>query len=238
MKLSNYLFVIVTLVLAVNASEVQSQVVSPKSYDKAVVVTADRQASKVGRSILKKGGNAVDAAVAVQFAMAVTTPRAGNIGGGGFMVIRMQGDTSAALDFREEAPGKAHKDMYIRDGEYVPQLSRKGALAVGVPGVVDGMINALERYGNLSLETVLDPAIRLAREGVRLTWRQADRLNRYADDLRSFPASEKYFVKANAEFGTYMGRMANKFIQQNIKKVKKIIKTRPIYTEQIFMIFM
>lgn len=165
-----------------------------KSYEHAVVVTAEENASLAGRHILKQGGNAVDAAVAVQFALAVTLPRAGNIGGGGFMVIHMDDGTDITLDFRERAPLKAHRDMYIRDGKYVPQLSREGALAVGVPGVVDGMVKAIERYGRLPLETVMQPAIDLAEHGFRLSWIQAQTLNQYTDVFKKYDGSARYFL--------------------------------------------
>src|SRR5699024_1691817 len=98
--------------------------------------------------------------------------QAGNIGGGGFMVIHLADGTRTTLDFRERAPFKAGRDMYIRNGEYIPHLSREGALASGVPGTVDGMIKAIERYGRLPLETVLKPAIDLAQNGYRLSWAQ------------------------------------------------------------------
>ena len=170
-----------------------------KAYDNAVVVTAENRASIAGKQILQEGGNAVDAAVAVQFALAVTLPRAGNIGGGGFMVLQLEDGTSTTLDFREEAPLKASPDMYIRNGELVPELSREGALAVGVPGVVDGMVKALERYGNLPLETVMAPAIELARKGFKLSWMQSQDLNAHADDFKNYAASKKYFTKHSGE---------------------------------------
>jgi gamma-glutamyltranspeptidase/glutathione hydrolase len=170
-----------------------------KAYDHAAVVTAEKHASQVGSQILRQGGNAVDAAVAVQFALAVTLPRAGNIGGGGFMVIHMKDGTSTALDFRETAPLNASRDMYIRNGKYIPELSREGALAVGVPGVVDGMVRAIERYGRLPLETVMAPAIKLAREGFRLSWTQAKTLNDHAEAFKKYEASSRYFTKHNGE---------------------------------------
>lgn len=170
-----------------------------KAYENAVVVSAEERASKVGKQILERGGNAVDAAVAVQFALAVTQPRAGNIGGGGFMVLRMQDGTTAALDFRETAPGQASRDMFIRDGEYQPELSRRSALASGVPGVVDGMIKALERYGRFPLETVIQPAINLARNGYQLSWMQAHNLNSHAEEFSQYKGSSIYFLKDNGE---------------------------------------
>ena len=185
-----------------------------KSYEKAVVVSAEKHASQVGKNILQQGGNAVDAAVAVQFALAVTEPRAGNIGGGGFMVLHMADGTTTSLDFRERAPQKATKDMFIRDGKYQPELSRRSALASGVPGVVDGMIKALERYGNLPLETVIAPAIKLARKGYPLTWLQAQDLNDKADQFEKYRSSTRYFTKKD---GTPF-KEGDLFVQKDLAK--------------------
>jgi len=193
------LFALALLFFTTIPEHVSAQVGWSKAYDQAVVVTAEEHASKVGKQILRQGGNAVDAAVAVQFALAVTVPRAGNIGGGGFMVIQLADGTSTALDFREKGPLEATRDMYIRDGEVIPELSRVGALASGVPGVVDGMVKALQRYGNLPLETVMAPAIKLASEGFPLSWKLADELNSYAEDLAQFASSKKYFTKPGGQ---------------------------------------
>lgn len=198
MKLLIKLFTLFLFILSAPAKSF-SQAGWAKSYENAVVVTSEERASGVGQQILKQGGNAVDAAVAVQFALAVTLPRAGNIGGGGFMVIHIANGTNTTLDFRERAPLKASGDMYIRNGEYVPHLSREGALAVGVPGVVDGMIKAIERYGRLPLETVLKPAIELARKGYRLSWTQANKLNQYAEVFKKYDSSARYFIPENGE---------------------------------------
>lgn len=195
-------------------SESIAQIGWAKSYENGIVVSAEKHASQVGKKILQQGGNAVDAAVAVQFALAVTEPRAGNIGGGGFMVLHMANGTTTSLDFRERAPQKATKDMFIRDGEYQPDLSRRSALASGVPGVVDGMIKALERYGNLPLETVIAPAIKLAREGYRLTWLQAQDLNDKADEFKKYRSSIKYFTKKD---GTPF-KEGDLFIQKDLAK--------------------
>lgn len=171
-----------------------------KSFDQAAVVSATQQASEAGTEILRKGGNAVDAAVAVKFALAVTFPAAGNLGGGGFMVYRGADGTQATLDFREMAPGTAHRDMYLdRDGEVVDGLSTYGHLASGVPGTVDGMITAIEKFGSLPLDVVLGPAIRLAREGFHLSWREASSLNRNRARFANFTSSAKYFTKPESE---------------------------------------
>lgn len=164
-------------------------------FPNGVVSSAEVNASQIGVQIMQQGGNAVDAAVAVQFALAVTLPRAGNIGGGGFMVVRLADGEVNTLDFREKAPLKAHRDMYvnwrgkIREGE-----STIGHKAAGVPGTVDGMVRALERYGRLPLETVMAPAIRLAREGYPLSHSQAQSLNSVEDLLSRFEGSKKAFL--------------------------------------------
>ncbi|HAH51142.1 MAG TPA: gamma-glutamyltransferase, partial [Balneola sp.] len=158
-----------------------SQSRSTQIYDNGLVVSAEVYASEVGKQILKQGGNAVDAAVAVQFALAVTLPRAGNIGGGGFMVIELTDGTSTALDFREKVPARATRNMYVKDGEFKPELSWEGILAVGVPGTVDGMVTALERYGRMPLEMVIQPAIDLAKNGYYLSYVQARSLNNQLD---------------------------------------------------------
>lgn len=144
-----------------------------------MVVSVDEYASQVGIEILKKGGNAVDAAVAVGFALAVTYPAAGNIGGGGFMVIRIPDTGEAvALDFREKAPGKATSDMYLDEkGKVVAAKSYTGHLAVGVPGTVKGFELAMQKYGSLDWKEVIKPAIELAEKGYRLSKRRADAFN-------------------------------------------------------------
>lgn len=186
------LLLLLTFVFA--SHSLSAQVLQSKSYKNGLVVSADQYASEIGKEILEQGGNAVDAAVAVQFALAVTLPRAGNIGGGGFMVIRMADGETNTLDFREKAPKRSSRDMYIRDGEFKDDLSWEGILAVGVPGTVDGMIKALERYGRMPLDMVLQPAISLARDGYELSYSQAQSLNNHREDLLKYPASAKYFT--------------------------------------------
>ncbi len=166
-------------------------------FDSAAVVSAHPLASEVGLSILKKGGNAVDAAIAVQFALAVVYPRAGNIGGGGFMVIRMADGQVASLDYREKAPAAAHKDMYLDSvGNVVPGLSTRGHLAVGVPGTVAGMWEAFTKFGQLERwADLLDPAIELAARGFRITAAEAARLNRYREDFRALNTQPNLFTE-------------------------------------------
>lgn len=180
--------------LCLTSQSLTAQVLNSKSYKNGMVVTADKYASEIGKEILQQGGNAVDAAVAVQFALAVTLPRAGNIGGGGFMVIHLANGETAALDFREKAPRLATRNMYIRNGEFQSDLSWEGILAVGVPGTVDGMIKAIERYGRMPLDLVIQPAIKLAREGYPLSFSQAEDLNNHLDRFKKYQSSEKYFT--------------------------------------------
>ncbi len=176
-------------------SSLYGQSRSTQIHENGLVVSAEVYASEVGKQILQQGGNAVDAAVAVQFALAVTLPRAGNIGGGGFMVLQLADGTSTTLDFREKAPSRASRTMYIRDGEFKPELSWEGILAVGVPGTVDGMVTALERYGRMPLELVIQPAIDLAKNGYYLSYVQARSLNSRFETFSKYEGSKKYFTK-------------------------------------------
>ena len=155
-------------------------------------------ASEVGAQILKDGGNAVDAAVAMGFALAVTYPSAGNLGGGGFMVIRLADGRLVASDHREKAPGKAHRDMYLdEDGEVVPGLSAASHLAVGVPGTVAGLLDVLERHGTLSRRAVVAPALRLAREGFPLPEDLAGQFQSRRDAFAPYPASVAAFARTD-----------------------------------------
>jgi len=165
-----------------------------------MVVSVDQFASQVGIDILKKGGNAVDAAVAVGFALAVTFPAAGNIGGGGFMIIRFpETGESVAVDFREMAPGLATPTMYLdEEGEIERSKSVVGHLAVGIPGTVKGFDLALKTYGRLSWKEVIEPAVRLANEGFVLTEGRASSFNSLKRRANSNRETEE--IKSNAEF--------------------------------------
>lgn len=161
-----------------------------------MVASAHPEASRVGLEILKAGGNAVDAAVAVQFALAVVYPGAGNIGGGGFMVYRDKTGAAYTLDFREKAPGKATQNMYLDSAGNVRPggLSISGHLASGVPGSVDGMVQAHARFGKLPWQQVLQPAIDLAKRGFSLTERDARGLNGIRTDLLKINPGKTYFL--------------------------------------------
>ncbi len=147
--------------------------------ERAMVVSAHPLASKVGSKIIEEGGNAWDAAIAVQFALAVVYPVAGNLGGGGFAVFRSVDGDIGALDFREKAPKKAGRDMYLDlDGNIIDRSSLEGHLAVGVPGSVDGMVELHKKYGSKPWSDLVQPAIDLAEQGFQLTIGGAESLNR------------------------------------------------------------
>jgi gamma-glutamyltranspeptidase / glutathione hydrolase len=170
---------ICTLVFSCTSTETSYQPTSIGPIaEHGMVVSAHPLASLVGRQILAKGGNAIDAAIATQFALAVVFPYAGNLGGGGFMVIRQADGTTTSLDFREMAPLAATRDMYLNeDGEVIESSSTLGHLASGVPGSVDGMTKAYDNYGSLPWPDLLEPAIMLALKGFTLTNRQATGIN-------------------------------------------------------------
>ena len=191
-------FIYLSLILVYGCSEAPIYNIDKQAFgSKAMVVSAHPLASQVGTEILAAGGNAIDAAIAVQFALAVTYPVAGNIGGGGFMVIRMKDGTTQTLDFREAAPSAAYETMYQDDeGKVIADLIRKGHLAAGVPGVVDGMIKAYDEYGGmLPFSILIDPAIQLAKEGFKLTENQAAGLNRNKENFTTFNTAPTVFIK-------------------------------------------
>ncbi len=192
---------------------------SPVKASKGMVVTAEAQASKIGVQILKKGGNAVDAAVAVGFALAVTYPNAGNIGGGGFMIIRTPQNQIFALDYREKAPLKATANMYLDDeGNVIPNASLIGYQASGVPGTVRGLWQAHQRFGKLKWKDLLKPAIRLAEKGFTLNAYQAALLNAFREKFEAFAASKKLFVAPNGAF-----KEGNRLVQKDLAKTLKRI---------------
>ncbi|WP_426127672.1 gamma-glutamyltransferase [Pararhizobium sp. PWRC1-1] len=172
----------------------------PIKAEHGMVVTAQHLASDVGVDILKKGGNAVDAAVAVGYALAVVYPTAGNIGGGGFMTIRLKDGRTSFLDFRERAPLASTKTMYLDDkGEIVKGASTNGYLAVGVPGSVMGFETAREKYGTLSREELLAPAIRLAKDGFVLDQGDVVSLGNGAKKLSKDKAAAAIFLKPDGK---------------------------------------
>jgi len=172
----------------------------PVAGTHGMVVSAERYASQAGVEILNDGGNAVDAAVAVGFALAVTYPQAGNIGGGGFMVIRFSDGKSTTLDYREKAPAGATRNMYLDEsGNAVAARSREGYFSVGVPGSVAGMLLALERYGTMKREAVIAAALRYTR-GFAINRVLARDLNGEAKRLAQYPGTKKLFVRSDRPF--------------------------------------
>ena len=156
----------------------------------AMVVSAREEASKIGIEILKKGGNAFDAMIATDLALAVSHQSAGNIGGGGFMVYRKANGETGALDYREKAPLSASKDMYLdKQGNVIKGLSLAGAMAIGVPGTIAGIFEVYEKFGSLPIETIFQPAIDLANKGIIVTKKQRDKIRSHI----------KYFKLVNKE---------------------------------------
>ncbi len=200
------------LIAAVNFTAVPSYAQSVPPFENerylpnagrgGIVVAGDRIGAKVGADILAKGGNAVDAAVATAFALAVTLPRAGNIGGGGFMLVHMREEgKTIAIDYREMAPAAATADMYVReDGAVDDQAIRYSRKAAGVPGTVAGLLHAHKKYGRLPLKTVMAPAIKLASKGYPLSYYTIAMTEGYRDALCADAAACAEFFKADGSY--------------------------------------
>lgn len=164
---------------------------------KGVVVSAHPLASKVGITIMKAGGNAIDAAIATQLALAVVYPNAGNLGGGGFLVAQLKNGLNIALDYRETAPAAAHRDMYLdAGGAVIEGKSVDGHLSAGVPGTVAGLLESM-KYARLSLQQLIGPAIKLAADGFVITDREARSLNGIQDDLEKYNTTTTAFQKTS-----------------------------------------
>ena len=192
-----------------------------ESYKNGVVVTAHPEASKVGVEILKKGGNAIDASIAVQFALAVVYPNAGNIGGGGFLVYRDAKGKTDALDYREKAPLKASEDMYWdKDGNAIKDLSLYGQFSAGVPGTVDGMVKAHEKYGKLNWKELVQPSINLAQKGFKITKQQANELTNKHNDF------VKYNSNTNALTFKSSWKEGDLLVQKDLANTLKLIQQK------------
>src|ERR1700689_5331981 len=166
----------------------------PLHARQGIVVSSHELASQAGVEMMQAGGNAVDAAGATGFALAVVPPAAGNLGGGGFMLIRMADGKAHFVDYREKAPAAAKPDMYLdAQGNVIEGASEIGYKSIGVPGSVAGMVYAEKKYGKLTLKQVMGPAIRLAREGYALTWGEASDL--HDRHLAEFPESRRVFQR-------------------------------------------
>ncbi len=215
-------FKVFFLVFFNNTIQVHAIDSKPVRAKNGMVVSASKIASDVGIEILKKGGNAVDAAVATGFALAVTYPSAGNLGGGGYMIIRTSDGKNIALDFRETAPAKSFKNMYLDEkGNFNPELSTKGITSAGVPGSVAGLIYALENYGTMKLNEVIEPAIKLAAQGFSLEYDLAEDFKKYLPELLKFESSKKIFSKNGIPF-----EEGEIFVQKDLAKTLKFIKEK------------
>ena len=187
--------------------------------ENAMVSTAHPLASKIGVEVLQKDGNAIDAAVAVQFALAVCYPRAGNIGGGGFMVYRDKNGNSTTLDFRETAPFASTRNMYLDEqGNADANKSQFGALAVGVPGSVAGIFEMHKKYGSMPIEQLIEPAIDLAENGIQLLPDETHKLNDYQEIFKTQNPNNTY-LQSETPFV-----VGNKLIQKDLAETFKRIK--------------
>ena len=215
-------FICVLLLMAGCSDALNASAKTPpaNTFANGVVVCEHKIAAKVGADILKKGGNAVDAAVATSYALAVVYPSSGNIGGGGFMLIRTADGKAAGIDYREKASSKAFRDMYLdKDGNVVMSLTRNGALGVGVPGTVAGTLYALEKYGTMSRQEVLSPAIELAEKGFILDYQMAAPYNESRKILEMFPETKALFKKPDGS----RYNAGELFVQKELAKTLKAI---------------
>ena len=187
-----------------------------------MVASRSTLASSAGIEVMRLGGNAVDGAVATAFALAVTYPSAGNIGGGGFAVVRLEDGRVVSLDHRERAPETAHRDMYLDDeGTIIAGLSTRSHLAAGVPGSVDGLLTLLETYGKLPRKVVMAPAIKLASKGFPLTWGLARQFNRVLEAMTAYPASIAKFSRDGATYSA-----GDIWVQPDLAATLKLISAR------------
>ena len=202
--------------------------IRPVAAKNGMVVAQERIAANIGRDILARGGNAIDAAVATGFAMAVTYPRAGNLGGGGFMMIHLAASNEAvAIDYRESAPAAATRDMFLGDdGKPDTKKSRDQALGIGVPGTVAGLALALEKYGSgkFKLADLIAPAIALARDGFVIADDTADTLPDWHRRLAKWPSSRKIFSRAD---GTSL-QPGDRLIQSDLAATLEMISTQGV----------
>lgn len=228
MKIS-YSIILLFLIVCIIACKQSSPTTNTPLYnitkqaieDSAMVVSAHPLATEAGLWVLKQGGNAIDAMVAVHFALAVTYPRAGNIGGGGFMVYRTKDGVAHSLDFREKAPANAHRDMYLDErGKIRDSLSLCGHLASGIPGSVEGMFVAHQKYGKLDWKKLLQPAIDLAENGIKVTKREADIYNEHKEIFIRYNPHPTEFTKKE------IWKEGDMLVQKDLAKVLRAIQAK------------
>ena len=218
MKKPNLLYILCLFLFLGSCSVNQQTGSEVNEFANAAVVTANPIASQVGVDILRKGGNAVDAAISVKFALAVVYPNAGNLGGGGFMVYRGKDGSVSSLDFREKAPAAASRDMYLdKEGNPITDLSLYGQLASGVPGSVAGMDEAFKKYGSLTWQELIQPAIELAEKGFKITEQQAGEFNRYKERFTRLNPKGAAIIKEQS------WKSGDLFVQQDLAETLKRI---------------
>lgn len=209
-------------ILAIAHFQSHAASVAPVAAENAMVVTAQHLATQVGVDVLRHGGNAVDAAVAVGYALAVVYPAAGNLAGGGFMTVQLADGRKTFLDFREKAPLAATATMYLdKDGNVIEGLSTKGHLAVGVPGSVSGMEYARQKYGTMDRAALLRPAIAFAEKGFALQQGDIDILQTATEDFRQDPASAAIFLNKGQPF-----QVGDRLVQPDLAKTLKAISRK------------
>ena len=202
MKLKNALLCLFVLLSFWQCNSPQKEILQATTpvlgvtSQKAMVVSAREEASKIGSEIMQQGGNAFDAMVATEMALAVCYPNAGNLGGGGFMVYRTHKGEIGALDYREKAPLRAFKDMYLdQNNKYLQQKSKTGGLAVGVPGTIAGIFKAHQKFGSLPMQSILRPVILLAKNGFKITEKQAKQFNDHSAVFKQVNQENSIFTK-------------------------------------------
>ena len=223
-RLLNRRWVLAGLAVALGSAwlpAAQSASVAPVAAENGMVVTAQHVASQVGVDVLKRGGNAVDAAVAVGYALAVVYPAAGNLGGGGFMTIQLADGRKTFLDFRERAPLAATANMYLDSaGNVIKGSTTTGHLAVGIPGSVAGFEMALEKYGTMKRADVIAPSIRLAEEGFVLDRGDVELLATATDDFKVDPATRAIFLKPGGAPFQPGDRLVQKDLGQTLRQIR------------------
>jgi gamma-glutamyltranspeptidase/glutathione hydrolase len=205
------------VVSAANAASMR-----PVAAEKGMVVSAQHLATEVGVAVLRHGGSAIDAAVAVGYALAVVYPAAGNLGGGGFMTIWLADGRKTFLDFREKAPRTASRDMYLdKDGNVIKGLTTIGWLAVGVPGTVSGLEHARIKYGTMTREALIEPAIELAEDGFILDQGDVDMLASATEDFKEFPATAEIFLNNGQPFVA-----GQRLVQRDLANTLRLIRNQ------------
>ena len=218
------MFQILFLIIGLFVNQQLAQSQDPIFAENGMVVSTSKHASEIGIRILKQGGNAIDAACAVGFALAVTSSSNGNIGGGGFMVTYLADGTVFTLDYREKAPAAAYRDMFLDDnGNVIKDMSLKTRASSGVPGSVDGLLKAWSKYGsgNISLRELLYPSISLAERGFKLSVYEAQTLNTFKELFSNNEAASKIFIRSDNRDWKSGDRLVQKDLGKTLKRIAR-----------------